>query len=149
MANILIIVGSVYGGAQFVAEQVQDLFIAKGHQVWLKDDPNVSDLKTLDNDVILAICSTTGQGDLPDNLVGFYQDCLAQMPLIANKRYGVIALGDSSYGDTYCGGGKLLDDLFQQLQAVKVGESLQIDACEVLQPEDAALPWVAQWLTQL
>lgn len=149
MANILIIAGSVYGGAQFVAEQVQELLEGQGHQAQVTDSPSVDDLKSDDNDTILAVCSTTGQGDLPDNLVPFYSACKDQMPLIPNKQYGVIALGDKSYGDTYCGGGKQLDELLAELQGKKLGEMLEIDACETLQPEDEALPWAEQWAQQL
>ena len=149
MADILIIAGSVYGGAQFVAEQVQEMLEGQGHQARVTDSPSVDDLRSYDNDTILVVCSTTGQGDLPDNVVPFYNACRDQMPLIPNKRYGVIALGDKSYGDTYCGGGKQFDELLSQLQCTKVGERLDIDACETMQPEDEALPWAEQWASEL
>ncbi|NQZ12008.1 MAG: flavodoxin, partial [Algicola sp.] len=45
----------------------------------------------------------------------------------------------------FCGGGKLMDEIFTEIQAVKLGEVLQIDACETLQPEDAAVPWAEEW----
>ena len=149
MANILIIAGSVYGGAQFVAEQVQELLQSNGHNVSLTDAPTVEQVKADDNDTILLISSTTGQGDLPDNLAPFVAQLNNTLPLIPYKRYGVIALGDSSYGDTYCGGGIKLDEQFSELQAKKLGERLQIDACETLQPEDEALQWTQQWMELL
>ena len=149
MASILIIAGSVYGGAQFVAEQVQEQLEGQGHQATVTDAPTVDDVLSADNDTILVVCSTTGQGDLPDNVLPFYDACKNQMPLIPNKQYGVIALGDSSYGETYCGGGKLFDELLAELQGKRVGEMLQIDACETLQPEDEAMPWAESWATEL
>jgi len=145
MANILIIAGSVYGGAAFVAEEVQGLLEGKGHSVSMTEAPTLADVSSPDNDTILIISSTTGQGDLPDNLVALYAELNAKMPLIPNKRFGVVALGDSSYGETYCNGGKQMETLFAELQAVKLGERLDIDACEVLQPEDEALPWAEEW----
>ena len=145
MANILIITGTVYGGAQFVAEQVQELLQGEGHTVTLTESPTVQCVKSPDNDTLLVISSTTGQGDLPDNLVSFHNALKDEMPLIPHKRYCVIALGDSSYGATFCGGGKLMDEIFTEIQAVKLGEVLQIDACETLQPEDAAVPWAEEW----
>ncbi|MFT4928805.1 MAG: flavodoxin [Phenylobacterium sp.] len=145
MANILIIAGSVYGGATYVAEQVQEMLESKGHQVSTTESPTVADVTDASNDTILVITSTTGQGDLPDNLVSFHSQLNSQFPLIPNKRYGVVALGDSSYNDTFCGGGKQMDALLGELTAVKVGERLEIDACEVLQPEDEAVPWAEQW----
>ena len=149
MASILIIAGSVYGGAQFVAEQVQEQLEGQGHQASVTESPTVDDMLSNDNDTVLVICSTTGQGDLPDNVQPFYDDCRAKMPLIPNKKYSVIALGDSSYGDTYCGGGKLFDELMAELQGKKIADMLQIDACETLQPEDEALPWAESWAASL
>ncbi|MFT5164746.1 MAG: flavodoxin [Alteromonadaceae bacterium] len=145
MANILIIAGSVYGGAAYVAEQAMELLQGRGHQVSMTEAPKLADITSDANDTILVISSTTGQGDLPDNLVGFHAQLNDKFPLIPNKRFGVIALGDSSYGETYCNGGRQMETLFTELQAVKVGERFDIDACEVLQPEDEALPWIEQW----
>lgn len=145
MANILIIAGSVYGGAAYVAEQAVELLAEKGHEVSMTDMPTVDEVTDATHDVLLVVTSTTGQGDLPDNLVRLHAALTSQFPLMPNKRYGVIGLGDSSYGDTYCNGGKQMDTLLAELQAVKVGERLDIDACEVLQPEDEALPWVEEW----
>lgn len=145
MANIFIIAGSVYGGAQFVAEQVQEQLQSKGHTVKLSASPSVNDVKAADIEVYLLISSTTGMGDVPDNIESFFNNMKNQLPMLTGRRYGVIALGDSSYGETYCGGGKQLDALFAECQAIKVGELLEIDACETLQPEDAALPWAQEW----
>lgn len=149
MANILIIAGTVYGGAQFVAEQVQAQLQGKGHQVSVSDSPTVDMVKDDAIDTFLIVTSTTGMGDLPDNIAPFHGNMKDQLPMLTGKRYGVIALGDSSYGDTYCGGGKQMDELFAECQAVKLGERLEIDACETLQPEDEALPWAEQWAEQL
>ena len=145
MANILIITGSVYGGAQFVAEQVQQELQKHDHQVELTDAPALTDLGQSDYDTYLLISSTTGQGEIPENLLPFYTEAKDQLPLITGKKYGVIALGDRSYGDTFCAGGRLMDELFTELQGTKLGERLEIDACETLQPEDEAMPWLEQW----
>ena len=53
------------------------------------------------------VTSTTGQGDLPTERYLFQgiKDSLGFQP---NLRYGVIALGDSSYVN-FCNGGKQFD----------------------------------------
>lgn len=149
MANILIIAGSVYGGAQYVAEQVQEQLQDQGHQVVLSEAPTVEMVTDDAIDTYLIVCSTTGMGDLPDNVAPFFHQLRDQLPMLTGRKYGVIALGDSSYGDTFCGGGRQFDELFAECQATKVGERLDIDACETLQPEDAALPWARQWALML
>jgi len=63
-------------------------------------------------------------------------------------RYGIIALGDSTYAN-FCGGGKLFDALLQEQSAQRVGEMLMIDASEHPEPESESNPWVEQWGTLL
>lgn len=65
-----------------------------------------------------------------------------------NLRYGVIALGDSSYVN-FCNGGKQFDALLQEQSAQRVGEMLLIDASENPEPETESNPWVEHWGTML
>ena len=53
----------------------------------------------------------------------------------------MIALGDSSYGDTFCGGGLAMDSALEDIGAVRIAEPLQLDAMETVTPEDDAVPW--------
>ncbi|WP_018693340.1 flavodoxin [Algicola sagamiensis] len=149
MAKIAIVVGTVYGAAQFVAEQAAEVLEGLSHQVNVYDDPEVSKITAPDVDFILVISSTTGAGDLPPNITEFYVNLKDQFPLLTGKQFAVIALGDSSYGETYCGGGAQLDALFEELQATRLKGMLKIDACEYMQPEDAALPWIKSWAENL
>ncbi|MBY6105129.1 flavodoxin [Ferrimonas balearica] len=149
MAAFHLAVGSVYGAAEHVAEQLTAKLSEQGHQVHLieSDDPQV--IIDASKDVLLVITSTTGSGDLPDNLAPLFFALKDRFPLLPNLRYGVIALGDSSYGETYCGAGRQFDELLEELGARRVGERLQIDACETFAPEEEALKWLPDWLAQL
>lgn len=75
------------------------------------------------------VTSTTGQGDLPDSIVPLFQGIKDTLGFQPNLRYGVIALGDSSYVN-FCNGGKQFDALLQEQSAQRVGEMLLIDASE-------------------
>ena len=66
MAKIALIVGSVYGGAQYVAEQAKPLLAGLGHDVVVFEDAALDDILAFDAGVWLVITSTTGQGDIPD-----------------------------------------------------------------------------------
>ncbi|TKB49737.1 flavodoxin [Ferrimonas sediminicola] len=149
MARISILVGSVYGGAEFTAEQVCQALRDHGHQVAVSEAQSAQELLAEGSDAWLVITSTTGCGDLPDNLFPLFLSLKEQFPLLPKLRYGVIALGDSSYGETFCGAGRQFDELLAELTAVRVGERLQIDACETMEPEQVALPWVVSWQVQL
>ena len=143
MAKIIIISGSVYGAAQELAAEVQQVLLAAGHDTVLNSPASAADLNGLD--AALVITSTTGQGDLPANLGPFYFEARETLPLITGKPFGVICLGDSSY-QTFCGAGEKMEELFFELQGQAPLAMLKVDACETLEPQSKAMPWLQQWL---
>ena len=148
MANINILVGSVYGNAQDVADMCSTQLVAAGHTVSVLRKASIDDVSATDTDVLLVCTSTTGQGDIPESLYGLYCELKDQSPPLSQKRYGLIGLGNSSYED-FAGAARQIDELFQSLQMQRIGEPLIIDACETMVPCEAAEPWVQDWLKQL
>ena len=63
----------------------------------------------------------------------------------SGHRYGVIALGDMTYQDTFCGGGKKVDQVFELCGARKVGERLEVDASSQPLADEEALAWIEGW----
>src|SRR5690606_4872121 len=59
----------------------------------------------------------------------------------------VIALGDSSYGDTFCGAGEQIRELYAELGIREVLPMLRLDASETVTPEVDAEPWLAELAT--
>ena len=90
-----------------------------------------------------------GDGELPDNLIPFHQNLAEKRPDLSHLRYGVIALGDQTYADTYCNAGRTFDALLAELGAHKVGERLEIDACTQPLPDEDALDWAKEWVEML
>jgi flavodoxin len=140
MSSISIFAGSVYGNAQHVAEEVHDMLSAQGIESEVYTDPETSDFT--DAESVLVITSTTGQGDVPPNLELFFSDLGEAFPLMNAKPFAVVALGDSSYGESYCGGGRQFFELLTELQGKPVAEIFEVDALETLAPEDDVVPWV-------
>ena len=62
--------------------------------------------------------------------------------MLTGKRFAVAALGDSSYGDSYCGAGKQFHALLTELQGNAVADMLEVDAIETLEPEKDVVEWV-------
>lgn len=148
MAHIQILIGSIYGGAEQVAEIAAEQLRELGHEVTLNTYARPQDL-VRDADEILLLChSNTGSGELPDNIQPIYLHLTRDYPRIAGKRYGVINLGDSSYS-TFNEAGRMLDTAFADLGAVRVGEPLVLDACSGDNPETLARDWVKEWATLL
>ena len=75
----------------------------------------------------LIIASTHGEGDPPDSALAFAMQLeAAQAPKLAGLKYGVLALGDSTYAK-FCGFGKLLDERFAELGATRLLERIEAD----------------------
>ncbi|PHQ25285.1 flavodoxin [Marinobacter guineae] len=148
MTAIRILVGSVYGGALLTARAIKKDLETGGHQVTVLENPALEDI-TSNLDPLLVCTSTTGQGELPPNLLPFYLDLRDQLPQQPGRPFGVIVLGDSSYGDTFCGAGELMEEALNETSARKIGDTLRIDALETMEPEADALPWAREWLSQI
>ncbi|GAC19822.1 flavodoxin [Paraglaciecola arctica] len=147
MSKIGIFVGSVYGNAQHVAEEVNTMLIAQGLTSEVFTDPTLNDFNQASS--MIFISSTTGQGDIPPNLEFFIQDLRDEFPLMEQKSFAVAGLGDSSYGETYCGAGRQIFELLNELQGKPITELLEIDACETLEPEAEVVAWAETLLPAL
>jgi len=98
---------------------------------------------------VFLICSSTyGSGDVPDNGQALYAQLDAEPRYLGHVRYGLVALGDSSYGDTYGMGGLQFDARLQDLGAQRIGDICRLDASSGEVPEDEALAWCETWRTQ-
>ena len=113
-------VGSVYGGAEELTNELVQL--AKEHGVVM----NVYNPGTLydiiKSETILIVTSTTGNGDIPPELESIFLTIQAERTDLIDKPFAVIAMGDSSYGDTYCGAGKQIRKLLLELSAKKYNQ---------------------------
>ena len=147
MSKIGIFVGSVYGNAQHVAEDVNTMLSSQGLVSEVFTDPTLNDFNQVSS--LLFISSTTGQGDIPPNLEFFVQDLREQFPLMGQKPFAVAGLGDSSYGETYCGAGRQIFELLTELQGKPITDLMKIDACETLEPEAEVVAWAEKLLPEL
>ncbi|WP_028471456.1 flavodoxin [Neptunomonas japonica] len=142
MASVKFLVGSTYGNAQQVAEDASDQFADLGHFVKVVSRPTIDDILAPDTEVVIICSATIGEGEIPDNLLPFHSQLNDQFPLLPHIKYGVIALGDSSY-DNFADGGRQMDELMTELQAVAIQDMLVIDACETPDPEEAVIEWMS------
>ncbi|MFZ0880568.1 MAG: flavodoxin domain-containing protein [Candidatus Acidiferrales bacterium] len=144
--ELTILVGTMTGTAEMVAQEVQQVLNAAGHQV------NIVVMDHLDATVFqrggaFLICTSTyGNGDVPDNAQKLYASLETDKPDLSSITYGVIALGDRTYGATYCQGGIRFDTVMKQLGARRAGEILKHDASEGTLPEEVAAKWVVPWV---
>ncbi len=134
------------GTAELVAEEVGDEFDRLGHAFEVVPMDGL-DGTVFDEDAIYLICTSTyGQGDVPDNAMALYDDLSENRRDLSAVHYGVIALGDRTYADTFCHGGQLFDTLLSALGARRIGAMLEHDASDGSIPEEAALEWSRSWI---
>ncbi|MBD1389713.1 flavodoxin domain-containing protein [Neiella sp. HB171785] len=149
MTQLAIIVGSVYGGAADLAAQIQEKAQDKSIEVSIFDDATLQQVTDFTTEHWLVVTSTTGQGDLPPNIEGFYHQLNDTFPMLSDTKAAVLALGDSSYGETFCGAGTLMANLLDELGCQQLMPALHIDACEHFEAINGAREWIDDLLAQL
>lgn len=146
MKNVLIVYGSEYGAAENLAYDIKQLLKNKQYSVILVDEADSETVGKLTHaDALLVVTATTGLGDLPENILPFFINLKDTFPNLESLLYGVIALGDRSYGDTFCQAGRMFDDLLEELKAERIMPLLKIDAMETNDPFCATESWIEQW----
>lgn len=144
--EINILVGTMTSTSQLVAQEIE---------LTVGDDDtvvNVIEMDGLDATAVkprrlYLICSSTyGQGDVPDNARDFYESLRSARPNLEDVHYGVIALGDRTYLQTFCFGGKKFDAIFGELGAQRIGEVCLHDASAGTLPEEVCVEWAKQWV---
>lgn len=143
MAKIILATGSVFGAALLTGDEIESALKAASHEVVRAEPQTVETLLDESLDVLVVCTSTTGNGDVPDDLVDLYNGLRNEYPRITHLSYLVVALGDSSY-DVFCGAGMSMDEALAELGAKRIIAPLQLDALEVTEPEEIAPDWVVE-----
>lgn len=124
MATAKIVYASMTGNteelADIVAEALEKLDIEVETVECTQADPE--DFEKVD--IALVATYTYGDGDLPDEIVDFYDD-LADVNL-EGKIYGVFGSGDTFY-DEYCKSVDDFDAKFAETGATKGAENVKVD----------------------
>jgi sulfite reductase alpha subunit-like flavoprotein len=145
--DITILIGTMTGTAQLVAQELElrlDDGDTKARSVLMDN----LDAEAIEPGKLYLICSSTyGQGDVPDNAKRLYQSLQEKRPDLSTVSYGVIALGDRTYSETFCNGGRRFDGILSELRARRIGDILFHDASAGTMPEEVAAEWIEGWVT--
>jgi MioC protein len=141
MAKFEIIVGSVLGASEYVADALQEVLLTYTHSAEIHLTPQLTDL---DKTATWLICTSThGAGDLPDNIQPFAEQLKNQT--LSKIQFLVVGLGDSSY-DMYCHASIQIENIMLNADAKLLSPALHIDVLNHPIPEDAAVEWLKNWL---
>ncbi|MBL4908455.1 MAG: flavodoxin domain-containing protein [Alteromonadaceae bacterium] len=133
MASFQIIVGSMLGGTEYVAEACEETLIELGHQVKVHLQPQFGQIPS-NNQIWLICTSTHGAGEHPDNIKNFIEDLTKSDQDLSTCQFLVIGVGDSSY-DTFCLAAKNTEKLLISNNCKKITPLFTIDMQANIDPE--------------
>ncbi len=124
MALAKIVYASMTGNTEEIADIVAEKLEELGHTVDVDECTTVDAADFEDADMVIVATYTYGDGDLPDEIVDFYED-LADVDL-SGKIYGVVGSGDTFY-DYFCKSVDEFEDQFALTGASKGADSVKVD----------------------
>ncbi|AHG72166.1 Protein mioC [Mannheimia sp. USDA-ARS-USMARC-1261] len=146
MTSICIITGSTLGGAEYVADHLNDVLSSQGFEVELFNQATLADIEGKSN--LIVVTSTHGAGELPDNIQPLFNDLAASTADFSAMKFGVIGLGSSDY-DTFCNAVNIVENALKAKGANQVCESLRIDVVNNFDHDASAEEWLPNFVEKL
>lgn len=140
--QILILYGSQTGNAESIAKRYQLESTKMGYTSVVGPLKDHEKLKFLESKITVIICSTTGNGDPPENAEAFWRFIRKNHPkdFLKGKKFAVLGLGDTNY-ENFCNMAKQIDKRLTQLGAEPfVNKGMADDAVGL---EQVVEPWIS------
>jgi sulfite reductase (NADPH) flavoprotein alpha-component len=137
--TLTILYGTETGNSRDLAMALAGTASARGLAAKLFDLSDYKPRQLKDEQDLLFIVSTYGEGDPPQPSVGFFEFLEGpRAPRLEGVRYSALALGDSTY-ERYCEAGKRIDRRLEELGATRLSPRIDCD----IDYEEPATAWAA------
>lgn len=150
MSSFQIVVGSMLGCTEYVAEACEEQLNKLDHQAFVHLKPSFSSIlkdtfaqKTDKNSTWLICTSTHGAGEFPDNIQGFIEDLKNCEQDLSSINFMIVAVGDSNY-DTFCKAGFDLFNILISKGCKELAPIYTLDMSQDIDPEDLAQLWLSE-----
>jgi len=140
MSSFQVIVGSMLGGSEYVAEACEETLLALGHEVEVHLQPDFAQISNK-KQTWLICTSTHGAGDYPDNIQAFVTDLQNTDLDLSSVKFLTIGIGDSNY-DTFCYAAKNINKLLLSKGCSETVSLLTLDMSEDIDPEERSQQWI-------
>jgi sulfite reductase (NADPH) flavoprotein alpha-component len=143
--KLTILYGTETGNAAELARALETAAKAKGLVCNLADMADYKVRQLAQEEDVLIVVSTYGEGDPPQPATGFFEFVEGRKaPKLEGKRFAVLALGDSTY-EFYCEAGKRLDRRFEELGGERLTPRVDCD----IDYEETAEAWTQAIVEQI
>ncbi|WP_210491145.1 assimilatory sulfite reductase (NADPH) flavoprotein subunit [Patulibacter sp. SYSU D01012] len=137
--TLTVLFGTDTGNAKELAGELAQAAQAQGVEARVADMADYKPRALKDEQDLLVVTATHGEGDPPPNAVGFFEFLAGRKaPKLDGVRFGVLALGDSTY-EHYCSAGRVLDERLEELGGERLLDRVDCD----VDYEDDAAAWIA------
>ncbi|KAM6985413.1 NADPH-dependent diflavin oxidoreductase 1 [Aplochiton taeniatus] len=146
-SSLLVLYGSQTGTAQDTAERIGRQAQRRRFQVRVEALDTYNVVELISESLVVFVCSTTGQGDPPDNMKGFWRFVFRKsLPVgsLCRLDCAVLGLGDSSY-PKFNFVAKKLHKRMQQLGASVLLPVGLADDQHDLGPDGVVDPWISSF----
>ena len=138
--QVLVLYASQSGNAKKLAESLHQNLSQKGRTTALASVADFKPAKLAEQQVILLVAATHGEGEPPDDAIDFLEFLRSnRAPKLKGVQHAVLSLGDSSY-EFFCQTGKDFDAALSQLGSTAFVERVDCD----IDYEVPAAGWIAQ-----
>lgn len=124
--KLTVLYGTESGNSESLADRAAKEARKMGFQVDVKNMADLSPAALGKLDHLLVIVSTWGDGEPPETAASFYKEFISSKASLANLKFSVCALGDTSY-EKFCQTGKDVDAKLAELGATRVAERQDCD----------------------
>ncbi|MCO5130087.1 MAG: assimilatory sulfite reductase (NADPH) flavoprotein subunit [Xanthobacteraceae bacterium] len=143
--SLAILYGTETGNSRGLATTLAAAAKQQGIVAAVSDMADYKIRRLKDEQDLLVITSTHGEGDPPQSAVGFFEFLEGhKAPKLPDLRFAVLALGDSTY-EKYCEGGKRIDRRLEELGASRLEPRVDCD----VDFEEAAPAWIEAVVARL
>ncbi|MFQ5609691.1 MAG: sulfite reductase flavoprotein subunit alpha, partial [Woeseiaceae bacterium] len=142
---LTVLYGSQTGNGEGVATELVNRVRAEGFDVSLQSLVDYKPSRLKREQLVAFVVSTHGEGDPPDDAELFHEFLMSKKaPQLADLKYTVLALGDSSYVN-FCETGREFDARLTELGAKRLAPMVECD----LDYEAAAAGWTESLVREL